>query len=285
MTFNPQSEMTKAIELAKSGRKNEAAQLLSQVLKLEPENEPAWLWLASCLQPNQQKLYCLNQALAINPENTTTQKAIQKIKESEKKPPEESYPVRPVENRPKSIVVPTYTAAPQKRQNPLVPILVVIGIVIFFTIILLWPKTQPADSTTGYEGLYLSNLDTGYYNNKETYYLLRFYADGTVMGATIVGAPDQIGDMWPVFVYQNQFTIEHKEDFPYGQVQFGDQTVDGTLITFTLQYKYQGHPDFAQRTYSGYINEKATYLEECSPDRTDCIKRYYEKVNLNTPTP
>ena len=281
----PQPEMIHAIELAKSGKKTEAAKILSQILKLQPDNEAAWLWLASCLKTNQQKLYCLNQALAINPDNTTTQKAIQKIKESQKKPPEEPASMKQTEIRPKSIVVPVNSTASPPKQNYLLPILIISGILILFLVFIFWPKSQSESGNTAYEGLYLSNLDTGYYNDKQTYYLLRFYSDGTVMAATIVGAPEQIGDMWPVFVYQNKFTIEHKEDFAYGQVQYGQQTQDGTLITFMLQYKYPGHPDYAQRNYTGYINENVTYLSECSTDQTNCINRYYERVDMATATP
>jgi hypothetical protein len=286
MTLNLQPEMIQAIELAKSGKKNEAAQLLSQILKQQPENEAAWLWLASCLKTNQQKIYCLNQALVINPENLTTQKAIQKIKESEKKPAEETDPPRTTDARPKSINIPVQTAHPVQKKRSFIPWIIVFFVIVgIFLIFLLQPGTPTQTSIPLPDGLYLSNMDTGYYNDEQSYYLLRFCSDGTVMGATVLGTADQIGDMWPVFVYQNNFTLEHKEDFPFGQVQLGHETSDGTLINFTLEYKYPGHPDYEQRLYTGYINENETYLSECSADKINCVNRFYERVDLVTETP
>ncbi|MBK9746445.1 MAG: tetratricopeptide repeat protein [Chloroflexi bacterium] len=48
---------------------NQARQLLLQSLKLEPQNEMAWLWLAQTTSDPQKKLECVNRALKINPEN------------------------------------------------------------------------------------------------------------------------------------------------------------------------------------------------------------------------
>ncbi len=284
-TMDASADLLQAIDLAKSGNKTEAARILSNILKEQPENEAAWLWLASCLKTSQQKLYCLNQAQALNPENLTTQKAIQKIKESIKKPQEESDQPSNAQIRPKSIVIPQkpegYSPSKKHSKWPFLLLLAAVGILIIF--IFTQQKEPPAP--LGYEGLYLSNLDTGPLNDRQAYYLLRFYPDGTIMGATILGATGQVSDFWSAFVYQNHFTLDYKEEFPFGIYQLGQDTPDGKLITFTLEYKYVGHPDYDKRVYTGYINEDETYLSECSVINTNCTNRLYTRINLDTDAP
>jgi hypothetical protein len=268
-----------AIDLAKSGNKTEAAKLLSIIVKEQPDNEAAWLWLASCLKTNQQKLYCLHQALALNPDNETTQKAIHKLKDQLAKPLEETDQPSNLQSRPKSMIIAQRKeekTAGKKRLN--LPMIVFFGLIsIGLILFLVTPKSERADPPS-IEGLYLSNIDTGPLNNRQAYYLLRFFPDGTVMGATVLGVPDQVGDLWSIFIYQHNFTIEHKEDFPFGQYQLGEETPDGKLITFTLEYKYIGHPDYGKRIYTGYINEQETYVSECSENLTPCINRIYQKI-------
>mgnify|MGYP001321810536 CR=1 FL=1 len=48
---------------------NQARQLLLQSLKLEPENDMAWLWISQTVSDPQKKLECVNRALKINPDN------------------------------------------------------------------------------------------------------------------------------------------------------------------------------------------------------------------------
>jgi hypothetical protein len=283
--MNAHPQLKQAIELAKSGKKVEAAQLLSVIIKEQPDNEAAWLWMATCLKSNQQKLYCLNQALALNPDNETTINAIKKIKASEQKPAEEHDTNKAQPVRPKSIVVQTPVPQQRKERSPyLLPgIGILVAICILFIILLIPKKEQPLPETA-VEGIYLSKVYSGM-NNQQSYYMLRFYGDGTVMGAAVIGTPDQIGDMWSVFVYQNNFTVENKENFPYGTYQIGNEVPDGKLINFVLQYQYEGHPDYAQLSYSGYINDMNMYLEECTIDNIDCVNRLYERINLESESP
>jgi hypothetical protein len=280
------TDLMEAINLAKSGNKAEAARILSNILKEQPENEAAWLWLASCLKTNQQKIYCLNQALALNPENQTTQKAIHRIKESDIKPKEETdQPTNP-NTRPKSIIILQRSEVQQPvKKRSRWPLFLFLGLVVVLLLFFIFqPQNKPTVSL-GYEGLYLSNLDTGPLNDRQAYYLLRFYPDGVVMGATIIGSTAPVGDFWSAFVYQNHFTQDYKEEFPVGQYQIGQDTPDGKIITFTLEYKYVGHPDYDKRIYTGYINEKETYLSECNVTGTNCTNRLYTKINQEPTTP
>ncbi len=66
----------RGIRAAKAGEKDEARQLLQLSIRLEPENEAAWLWLASVSRDNRERVFCLQKLLEINPENETARKAL-----------------------------------------------------------------------------------------------------------------------------------------------------------------------------------------------------------------
>ncbi len=66
----------RGIRAAKAGDKDEARHLLQLSIRLEPENEAAWLWLASVSRDNRERVFCLQKLLEINPENETARKAL-----------------------------------------------------------------------------------------------------------------------------------------------------------------------------------------------------------------
>jgi len=57
------------IKAAQAGNRAEARQLLIQVTEAEPENESAWLWLASISEYPEELLVFLNNILDVNPNN------------------------------------------------------------------------------------------------------------------------------------------------------------------------------------------------------------------------
>ncbi|MCY7345861.1 MAG: response regulator [Pyrinomonadaceae bacterium] len=57
------------IKAAQNGDRNEARQLLIQVTEAEPENEIAWLWMASISEYPEELIIFLNNVLSINPNN------------------------------------------------------------------------------------------------------------------------------------------------------------------------------------------------------------------------
>ncbi len=67
------------IDFFKSGNKPRALQIFLEVLKKEPKNEIAWLWLATCVEKPEQKRDCFHKILAINPNNTYAQKALAEL--------------------------------------------------------------------------------------------------------------------------------------------------------------------------------------------------------------
>lgn len=72
------SQLQQAITHIKSGKKQKAQQLLQQILKNEPDNEQAWLWMSAAV-PEDKRRYCLEKALSINPNNQQTKQALAKL--------------------------------------------------------------------------------------------------------------------------------------------------------------------------------------------------------------
>jgi hypothetical protein len=50
-----------------------AAKLLAQAIKMEANNERAWLWLSGVVATDAERLFCIKRILAINPNNEVAQ--------------------------------------------------------------------------------------------------------------------------------------------------------------------------------------------------------------------
>jgi tetratricopeptide (TPR) repeat protein len=73
------ADIQTGIDYFKSGNKTLALQIFLEVLKKEPKNEIAWLWLAACVEKPEQKRDCFHKILEINPNNTSAQKALAEL--------------------------------------------------------------------------------------------------------------------------------------------------------------------------------------------------------------
>jgi hypothetical protein len=62
-------DLLHAIECVKSGKKSEGGRILASIIKVNPDDEAAWIWLSACVVPEAQKRHCLDQVLRINPQN------------------------------------------------------------------------------------------------------------------------------------------------------------------------------------------------------------------------
>ncbi len=67
------------IEYYKAGNKTTARNVFLEVVKKEPNNEIAWMWLAACVNTSKQKKDCFHKVLAINPDNSAAQKALAEL--------------------------------------------------------------------------------------------------------------------------------------------------------------------------------------------------------------
>lgn len=59
----------RGLAAARGGQKRVAAGLLTRSVRLDPQNELAWLWLSGVLDDPQQQAFCLQSVLKLNPQN------------------------------------------------------------------------------------------------------------------------------------------------------------------------------------------------------------------------
>jgi twitching motility two-component system response regulator PilG len=88
-----------AVQLAQTGQRVEARQMLWQFLQTEPDNEVAWLWLASVAADQTEYERALNEVLRINPGNPRAQQLLAEFRQQVGgMPPAAQYapPQRPV---------------------------------------------------------------------------------------------------------------------------------------------------------------------------------------------
>ncbi len=67
----------RGIAAAKAGQNDQARQLLQQSIRLEPQSEAAWIWMASLARDRRERLFCFQKILQIDPNNETALKALQ----------------------------------------------------------------------------------------------------------------------------------------------------------------------------------------------------------------
>lgn len=83
MSIEPLSQ---AISLIKSGDTQGGQKLLAEVVRSDPGNETAWLWLSS-VAPADKRRYCLDRVLKINPENALAKQLMEQLQRQETQPP------------------------------------------------------------------------------------------------------------------------------------------------------------------------------------------------------
>src|SRR5687768_1773283 len=79
MKVDVEDKLRQAIRAIKAGDKATGRELLTQVVKIEPENELAWLWLASAVADPYQKKEYLQTVLRHNPNNKIAQEGLAQL--------------------------------------------------------------------------------------------------------------------------------------------------------------------------------------------------------------
>jgi TolB protein len=74
-----QNLLKSGIQAARSGEKAVARGIFEQVLRLDSQNELAWLWMASVLDSPAERQKALQRVLSINPNNEKAQQALAKL--------------------------------------------------------------------------------------------------------------------------------------------------------------------------------------------------------------
>jgi hypothetical protein len=77
-------KLEQAIGFIKSGDKGNARQLLIEVIRSDPNNEMAWLWMSAVVEDAQQKRECLEKVLNINPDNAQAQVGLSKLEHQDR---------------------------------------------------------------------------------------------------------------------------------------------------------------------------------------------------------
>jgi tetratricopeptide (TPR) repeat protein len=111
--------LAQGIAAAKARRNEEARQALLQVVDLDRRNEQAWLWLSGVVESLDERRTCLENVLAINPNNTHAQAGLRWL-EQHAPPPPEPAPPPPSPPAPEPAPEPAF-AAPPAPAPPLVP--------------------------------------------------------------------------------------------------------------------------------------------------------------------
>jgi len=75
LTYNLQ----KAASLISSGQKQRAMSILAGILAEHPDNDQAWLWMASVVPHPEQRIYCLERVLKIDPGNQAVKERLVKL--------------------------------------------------------------------------------------------------------------------------------------------------------------------------------------------------------------
>ena len=68
-----------AIAAINAGDKARGKQILAQLLHQDPANESAWLWMSGTVDDPEQRRFCLQKVLAINPANTAAQAGLNSL--------------------------------------------------------------------------------------------------------------------------------------------------------------------------------------------------------------
>ena len=84
----------------KSKDKKLAAEIFTNLVRENPRNEKAWLWLAACVVKAEDKIICLRKAISINPNNTEAKVILENLekKEREQKIPSLDFSAIPTAN-------------------------------------------------------------------------------------------------------------------------------------------------------------------------------------------
>ena len=75
-----EDNLKQAIRAIKAGDKVAGRQMLAQIIKINPQNELAWLWMATVVTDSLQKKQCLQTVLRYNPDNKVAQEGLARLK-------------------------------------------------------------------------------------------------------------------------------------------------------------------------------------------------------------
>lgn len=116
-----------AVAHIRVGEIDKARSLLIEVLKQNPRDEDAWLWMSRCVTETEQKRYCFEKVLKLNPRN---QQAIRSLSRLSKpvSPPTQSKVSQPEPVR----------SVPKRRFGDALLNIALFGIAVFLVLLFLY---------------------------------------------------------------------------------------------------------------------------------------------------
>jgi len=109
MDTNPTLEQ--AARAVISGNKSQAQVILAELLRREPKNEEAWLYLAELVEKKEYAIDCLERVLRINPSNKTAREKLLRLTKID-------LPPTPPQTSPKELVAKTSSLAQPVETSP-----------------------------------------------------------------------------------------------------------------------------------------------------------------------
>ena len=76
-------KLQRAITTIRAGNTAIGRELLTELLKENPQHEDAWMWMTAVVQTQERRLYCLERVLKINPNNETARRAASRLRQEQ----------------------------------------------------------------------------------------------------------------------------------------------------------------------------------------------------------
>lgn len=123
--------LREAQDAVRQGDRVRARDLLTRLLKTDQNNATYWVWLSTVVDSAKERLYCLQTALKLDPENAAAKRGLLLLGGLD---PDNAAPPFPL-NRPRSwedaIVIPReQTEKPRGWANPVVRVFIILGILV-----------------------------------------------------------------------------------------------------------------------------------------------------------
>ncbi len=123
--------LREAIEALRSGDRTRARDLFTRMLKTDQNNAEYWIWLSAAVESQKERIYCLQSALRLEPENISAKRGLVLLGAL---PPDDSLPPFDV-NRPRiwedKLVVPKEVHEKKVGwANPLTRVFMILGIAV-----------------------------------------------------------------------------------------------------------------------------------------------------------
>lgn len=238
-----------ALTEAKKGNKEGSKKILSQIVNQEPKNVRAWYLLSQVIDDKEQKIFCLQKILIIQPENQQIKELLAQLKPPIS--PFEDIQLYPAKNK-------TTVETPKKKTQWWVYVLLIICVPILACMCLGMISAMTSDLKAN-----LSNPSPGYYEIRgkmETMTEMQWkeYLDANVIGKSAVSWTGWIEEVQPGSAGSSDIWV----DMDSPSELFSVQDVSFYLPTDQARTLQKDQ----KITFSGRITSVQNILQSCQVD-------------------